>query len=282
MFTDAPVTPARVEVLVDLFRKMEIGKLTRVGVYELVQPKALPDVGSGREQAKATVRACIELGLLDADGVNLRSAISGDDPRSTRRIVLDAIDERVLSRIDIEPYFALFYSYVLGLGAAANAPRKKDEWVNGFSGKRAESNPFNPTKLDGLHRWMRYAGLGWYDPSGEFQANPCGRLERRLPRIFGGKSRVFGEEFMHELSVACPELDGGSIFVQANQRYDRARRECTLGLGHALVELHSNGVIRLHCAEDSRGWSIAEAEPERDGKTLRADRIDIVEYTGQG
>jgi hypothetical protein len=37
-------------------------------------------------------------------------------------------------------------------------------------------------------------------------------------------------------------------------------------------------VFRLHCAPDSRGWSIESAEPPYDAKTLRSSRLDEVEW----
>ena len=83
---------------------------------------------------------------------------------------------------------------------------------------------------------------------------------------------------MTRLAEYCPELDGGTIFLESNPTYDPDRRRCTLGLGHALVELHLDQVLRLHCPPDSDGWDIREAAARRDARYLRSERIDRVEW----
>ena len=84
---------------------------------------------------------------------------------------------------------------------------------------------------------------------------------------------------MVQLAQFCPELDGGEIFLQANKyrNYTPEDKQCTLGLSHALVDLHEDEIIRLVCPLDSRGWSIELAQPSRDD-TIKSDRITLIEY----
>ena len=82
---------------------------------------------------------------------------------------------------------------------------------------------------------------------------------------------------MKRLANFCPELDGGYIYKQADVEWSSEKKICTLGLSHALVELHLDGLICLHCFQDSRGWSLEEAEPPQDGHTLQSNRIDFIE-----
>src|SRR5262249_35566226 len=118
-------------------------------------------------------------------------------------------------------------------------------------------------------------GLGWYDTGGVFQPNPFERIRRCLGKIFAGEVKLTSEAFMQRLTEACPELDGGTIFKRVDQTYDPAAKVCTLGLSHALIDLHQDGWIRLDCPRDSRGWSIETAEPPSDG--LQSGRINTVE-----
>jgi hypothetical protein len=182
----------------------------------------------------------------------------------------------------VEPYFALFYSYLLSLNAEGGVKKTGDEWSRDFErdvlGGQRSDNPFNRDKWTGLNRWVGYAGLGWYDPGDNFQPNPYGRLLRRLPALFAGEKKLTGEAFMQNMSTACPELDGGSLFMQAHKSraYEPAAKVCTLGLSHALIDLHQDGWIRLNCPRDSRGWSIELAEPPSDD-LMRSGRIDSIE-----
>ena len=277
MFTDEPVTPVRVETLVDLLRNSR-RRFDRAKLLRVLQPEPLPDLreDSKRAQAKATLRAASELELVVTENGSLRTTIESGDARPTREIVLEALDRLVLSSLAVEPYFALFFSYLLAQGKAGDGA-KDDNLILGFqhdvfAGERT-NNPFNSPKLAGLKRWLHYAGLGWFDTERIFQANPYERLRRSLPSLFSDDVKLGGGEFMKRLAVACPELDGGAIYRRADPKWSPDGKKCSLGLSHALLELHLDGFIQLHCFQDSRGWSIAEAEP----LNLQSDRIDFVE-----
>lgn len=284
MFTDEPVTPARVETLVELLRRSRY-QFDRQKLGAALQPGELPDVGAdaGRVQAAVALRAAVELRLVDDEGPALRTAFAASDRRSTRELVLAAIDDHVLRHTEVEPYFAPFYAWTLGLGRKADAERSREEWAVAFEtdafGGRSANNPFNAVKHLGLHRWYAYAGLGWYDPQKVFQANPYDRLARALPVIFAGQGRLSGDEFMDRLAAACPELDGGAVFTRYAQGWSRDARTCTLGLSHALVDLHAADRIVLTCTRDSAGWSIAAAAPPMGG-SISSSRIDYVEMAG--
>ena len=289
MFTDGPVTPMRVETLVELLRQLSRRKFDRSKILRLLQPEALPEVKSGskRDQAVATLKAAHELGLItEEEGGSLKLTFEKNDPRTTNMIVLEALDERVLGgSTEPEPYFALFYSYLLSLGEKGGREKSGNDWeiefVRDVFGGQHQPNPFNPTKYIGLRRWFRYAGLGWHDGADVFQPNPFERLMRRLPLIFGGRGELRGEEFMAGLGQKCPELDGGEIFRRAARDWSPDHKTCTLGLSQALIELHLEKKIRLLCPQDSRGWSIAKAAPPRDD-TLKSDKIEVIELLAGG
>ncbi|HKI38231.1 MAG TPA: hypothetical protein VKA46_40630 [Gemmataceae bacterium] len=283
MFTDGPVTPIHLETLIDLLRDAGARKLDAQTVALLLQPEGLPKLNPDRGQTKQALAAAEDLGLAKRQEGFLALTIERKDKRSTREIVLEALDARVLASREAEPYFALYYSYLLGLGKKAGDPKKtREHWVSEFNtqvfGSRKQPDQFNETKLTGLHRWFRYAGLGWYDPADVFQCNPYERLRRALPKIFDGKRKLQGGAFMEGLARACAELDGGAIFRQAVPTYNDADRVCSLGLSHALVDLHLDAQIILHCSQDSGGWSMQEADPlPLDNQTFRSARIDFVE-----
>jgi hypothetical protein len=281
MFTDNPVTPVRLEILIGLLRECSRG-LSRKEVCRLLQPEPLnPDTSSG-SPAVATVKAALELDLAEEQGGQLSLKPACRKEPDIRAAILRAFDAHVLASADVEKYLALFYAYYLGLGKKAYAYRasNKEQWAEQFNsavfGDVAQDNRFNGTKLTGLHRWFSYVGLGWFDPVGEFQANPYERLQRALPIIFGRRKKLEMDDFMEQLAGTCPELDGGSLFVQANPGWSADQRRCSLGLGHALIELHLDMVIRLSCPADSSGWDIREAEPPG-GDSFGSSKIAAVE-----
>jgi hypothetical protein len=250
-------------------------------LYELLQPVGLPEVDpKKRDPAKDTVKAALELKLIEeTDDKLIKLTFNRKDQRTTTQILLDALDVEVLASSEVEPYFAKFFGYVLSLNKEGVVNKSNDEWAREFEREvygHRPTNPFNKEKLTGLYRWMGYVGLGWYDMSEVFIPNPYERLLRRLRTIFVGKSKqLTGDEFMFRLANACPELDGGDIFKQANKHYNAEARICTLGLSHALVDLHLDGYIQLFCPPDSRGWSIEQAEPPSD-ELLQSGRISTV------
>ena len=281
MFTHDPVTPVRLQILIDLLRDCPRG-LARKEAYRLLQPEPLnADLGSG-SPAVVTVRASIELELAEDNKGILSLTPACRKQKVSREAILQAFDARVLSNAEVEKYFALFYSYYLGLGKEIYERRafNNDQWAEHFNkavfADVPQENRFNGTKLTGLHRWFNYVGLGWYDPNGDFQANPYERLQRGLPLIFGRQKKLESNAFMAKLAEVCPELDGGTLFLQANPQWDGAGKQCTLGLSCALIELHLDGLIRLSCPADSAGWDIRDAEPPG-GDDFRSARIASVE-----
>jgi hypothetical protein len=277
MFTDGPTTPLRVETLLTLVRGLA-RRISRETLRAVFQPEGV--AGKGDSPFVQTLKAVAELKLVQEKDGDV-SAIP-DGGRLVRESVQEALDREVLAHTEVEPYFALFYAFVLGIPGSSMGNRKRDEWAAEFNrvvfAGGPVSNPFNPVKLTGLERWLRYAGLGWYDSKEVFQCLPVPRLLRRLDKIFGGKQRLTGEEFMAGLARECSELDGGELFLKANPGWDPSKNQCTTGVAQALVVLHEEGWLRLHCAPDSRGWSIESATPPNDGKTLRSARLDEVEF----
>lgn len=281
MFTDQPVTPVRLEILIDLLRSRR-GGLSRQEVYQLLQPAPLdPDPKLGA--AKETVKAGLDLKLIEEDQRQLKLTDICKKQADSRLAILVAFDAVVLSSLTVEKYFALYYAFYLGKGKTVydhtikTADLRADEFNQDvFLGDR-QSNPFNKDKLTGFNRWVNYVGLGWHDPDNNFQANPYERLLRAFPRIFSDKHKLESDEFMERLADICPELDGGEIFLKSNSDWKFESHDCSLGLSHALIELHEDEVIRLDCPADSQSWSLKEAEPHRDDD-FKGDRFITIEW----
>jgi len=279
MFTDSPATPARVEAVVDVVRWFD-GTVDTETLAGVVQPRCLPGVKTSSNQGRESIQAASELGLIKANRSVTEATFDVRVPTSSRALVLSSFDRIVLAGTQVERHFALFYAFLLGFGSALES-LGREELVARFEtvvyrGKRGE-NPFNSSKLSGQLRWMRYAGLGWHDSKDNFQPNPYKRVWRQLRTIFKGTPDLPAQGFMAALANQCPEVDGGTLFLQANPDYKIDQMACTAGLSHALIDLHHDGIIRLHGYPDSAGWSLKAAEPTSDTKTFQSDRFDRVE-----
>ncbi|WP_054135559.1 hypothetical protein [Blastomonas sp. AAP25] len=287
MFTDDQATPARVEMLLDLARSMQSRKFDSSTIQQLLQPTGLPGLTKGSNQYRIVLNAAKELDLVKEQDDAMIRPTRQRDSRSAHRAVLDAIDDKVLRSDEVEPWFALFYAFLLGRDEmAALGPAAGTHWENRFErelfGGTRQNNRFNESKYRGLRRWFRYSGLGWHDGEECFHPNPYQRLERQLPAIFNKVRDLSIDLFMDRLSELCPELDGGHIFLRANRDWDVSARTVSLGLSHALVDLHLDGAIELNCPLDSDGWSIAKAAPPYDGKNLKSDRVASVRMRSAG
>lgn len=260
MFTDDQATPIRLEFLIETLLHLEKG-IAREQLLRLLQPEALVDGKADFNAAKATLRAGLELQIVkESEGVVALTSktLKSDSPRAA---IQNALDEMVLGGTNVEKYFALYYSYYLGLGKEAADRGDADDFNRDVFDDEPQENRFNDTKLAGLNRWFYYTGLGWYDQGKVFHANPYDRLRRALPVIFKSRRSLNARDFMDALAKVCPELDGGELFRRANRKTPQDERTCTLGLSHALVELHLDGLIRLNCPADNDGWSVGAADP---------------------
>lgn len=284
MFTDSEATPARVEMLLDVVRSMSGRKLDAATLKQLLQPTGLPGLKANSDQTRAILLAAKDLELVEeqADG-SLRASRSRD-PRPARIAVVEAIDEKVLARDDVEPWFALFYAYLLGRDASAAAGEAGSRWEASFNADLypgvKPDNRFNISKYRGLRRWFRYSGLGWHDGDNRFHPNPYERVLRQLPLIFEKAPELSIDDFMERLAKRCPELDGGFLFLKAND-WSASNRSLSMGLSHALIDLHLDGALTLNCPIDSDGWSLSKASPPRDGVDLKSDRVSSVRFSAQ-
>lgn len=283
MFMDQPITPARVEVLIDVLRNCPEKTMNVTGLKRLLQPEGLPNRTEQSDQARQVISAAKQLGLVrESEGAVTLEWKSGDR-RETRTVLLDALDTNVLLRDEVEPWFAKFFAFMIARepGAAEAAPGQGDDWDVRFNTTVLQNatvaNRFNASKYNGFRRWMRYMGLGWHDGKDVFQPNPFERLARVLPRIFDSDLVLTSDEFMTRLASRCPELDGGSVFCETNRDFEMSRRECTAALASALVELHDDGIIALECPIDNDGWSLRRATPART-KAMPSDRFDRIQF----
>lgn len=285
MFIDNPTIPVQLEVVLDLLQVLRQKSAQPLTVATLLQPTGLPGLTEKSRQAEAHLSAAQELGLVtkDADG-HLRLAYTVRSERPTPRdAILDAFDRIVLGSAAVEPWFGRFYGYVIAQPRDFIPARQEERTAlasafnNALPDHIERSNVLNRDKILGYLRWYTYAGMGWFDPDKRFVPDPTQCLRRALPRIFTAQRLMEASAFMSGLAQACPELDGGTLFMESASRYyDPAERSCTRALAVALRNLHDEGLIRLECPKDSVGWGLERAGSVRVPGILDSDRFDRV------
>jgi hypothetical protein len=284
MFIDNPTVPVQLEVVVDVLHAIRQKNAKPDSVKGLLQPKGLPDLTASSKQTAHHLNAAKELKLAlpdDEGNLRLTYAIRDGSP-SARDAIVNAFDNVVLSSPKIEPWFGRFYGFLITQDSdwiPSEAPARTEictRFYDVLSGHIERANPLNETKLGQYLRWYTYVGLGWRDPARCFIPDPTGRLLRMLPKIFGNAKRLDAVPFMAAVAAMCPELDGGTLFMDGAERYDSSARECTRALAGALRNLNDAGVICLECPKDSVGWSLARAGSVRDQQHLQSDRFDRV------
>src|SRR5208282_1475652 len=72
MFTDGPVTPIRLECLIDLLREYRRREWNRPDIIAVLQPKGLPDLSVTSPQAAEAITAASELGLITQDSGSIK------------------------------------------------------------------------------------------------------------------------------------------------------------------------------------------------------------------
>ena len=286
VFIDNPTVPTQLEVLLDLLHSMRQKNTPADSIKTMLQPKGLPDLTESSKQAAHQLNAARELKLVteDEEG-NLRLTYPIRDGKpSAKESIIRAVDRRVLASADVEPWFGRLYGYVISLTNyefPSETPVRKDLCTD-FNGALADhierGNPLNDTKLPHYLRWYLYAGMGWRDPSNRFILDPTERVRRALPDIFDGERRLEASSFMSSLAQACPELDGGALFMDTIiDQHNMSDRICTRALAITLRNLHDEGVIQLSRPKDNLGWSLERGGINIDRQHLLSDRFDHVE-----
>lgn len=265
MFTDKPTIPAQLETLLDVIHAMRQRKATADTLRQLIQPKGLPGLTSSSAQLASHLSAAQELGLVTTDenkDIRLTYQVRGE--HQAMPAILSAFDRIALADANVEKWAGRFYAYLIAqeddVIRSAEGESLANRFMSDLPSTVDKGNPMNDIKYRALMRWYPYVGLGWMDPSGTFVPDPTERIRRALPVIWVDDRKVDADRFMERLGRACPELDGGRLFIEVtNSAYSGKARQCTQALATALRRLHDEGHIRLHCPADSLGWSLEKA-----------------------
>jgi len=283
MFLDSLATPTRLETLLNLVNGFDDEICTKDDIAFYLQPKGLPDVNPKRQQAYDNISAAKSLEILEEKN-NLLQFKNADENIIVKEIIINSFDKYIMTKSDgdrnsIEPWFALFYSYILGRNEKIES-KKSADWEVRFNNDLfngiKQTNPFNSTKLTAYLRWYTYLGLGWNDNNGVFQLNPFDRINRALLKIFKKDKNLHFDDFVQALGNVCPELDGGDIFMDANPGWNRDDRNLSLGVSRALYELHLDKIITLIGIQDQRNfWNFENINPSLD-ENIKVPQISSI------
>jgi hypothetical protein len=260
MFMDKPVPSNRLETLAKILIAKNMPSLCDYTLNNLLAPTSLPEFEGSH--SKNIISAGKEIGLINYVENSKKIKKLSSNGKNAKEFLLEYLDDKVLSDVTVEPYFARFYSYVLSreipLTNDAEAMTKLTELaredIAGFRG----NNRFNEVKLRSYLPWYFYLGLTQVNKKSSpitSETYPYERIKRKLKDIFTTSKKLPVDVFMEHLGNSCPELDNGEIFCSVNSNQGSGERTITLGVSNVLIELHMNGHIVLDCPLDSDGWN---------------------------
>jgi len=284
MFMDGTATSNRLETLVKVLMSDKMPDMDEDTLKIILAPRSLPEFSN--TQPTDLLSAGKELGLLTYSKDAKKIQKIDPNGKSAKQKLLEILDGNVLSKTDVEPYFAKYYSFILFNDIELSNSNKilidlvteANQKIVGFS----ENNPFNDTKLSSYLPWYSYVGLTETirkdrNSIVSSAAHPYERIERKLDDIFQSQKLLQIEDFMQNLGSHCPELDCGEIFNSVNSAGNQNHNQITRGVSNALIELHVNGRIVLDCPLDSDGWSfhssIVDASLPQEPNPLKSTKI---------
>jgi hypothetical protein len=261
IINNGQVTPHRLHALVKLVARLN--KSHRQEIIDLLQPASL---SNNQKAAKAVYRTALRCELIEEseedETVALHSSISSPTEFQTKFGFREIMQQRILgiSDPDKDNYLLnLFAAWYTVQGSEVLRTRKKDIHIqfNGDlfpadDGSSIESGrAFNPTKFNAWKTWAVFLGWGWeykdtIMPASYVRIRPIIRKIKRQSMPFSS--------FMHELSQACPELDGGSLY---NYCWDASRPALSRGQNVSLML--STGLRVLNQLQDIRLYRQADA-----------------------
>ena len=219
MFMDSTATSNRLETLAKVLMAKDLPQMDEKSLKALLAPTSLTNYAplSPNELLKAGKLIGLVTYCKDTKLINKISS----DGKNAKQKLLEILDDKILSRTDIEPYFAKLYAYILFTDQELSNNEKLIEALILEVNKKFlgfdQNNQLNYTKLSSYLPWYSYFGLTQtMKQEGRnvlSEAYPYERIARKLNNIFNSKQELLIDEFMQNLGSNCPELDCGEILM---------------------------------------------------------------------
>ena len=255
-----------------------LGVLKRADLVALMQPSALVESASAREQSERLTAAAVRCKLLSettVDSRELRLAVDVDRIQSVEAfrnllqeyllgVCVESADHFILNQV--AAWYAVQNEKVLGLTKSEFERQFNGQLYSGASERKFSEQPGVTTWIV----WAEFLGWGWPTPFGtvsnvRLAPDATLRIRPLLEGTIRNADKVipFGT-FMAELSNIWPELDGGILFEQCWQasRGNEVRgNRPSLMLSTALRTLHNLGELELIDRPDaSETWALFPAQ----------------------
>jgi hypothetical protein len=141
---------------------------------------------------------------------------------------------------------------------------------------------FNSTKLPAWRKWAMFLGLGWVarlNARNVLVPDATKRIQAVLFDIFQNDVQLTFGQFMEQISVLCPELDGGILFNycwQTSRSSELRSNRLSLMLSTGLRTLASLRVIRLLNQADALDvWQLYPAQGNPYQQVTHIQRLGV-------
>lgn len=271
LLNSAQVTPPRLHAMIRLILRLQ--SPTRKDVIDLLQPSVLiADQSAAKNIYIAAVNCDIiteapdKTLLLNGDAAQLES-MQGFQLYMQQRIL--GVTESYVPNYLFNLYSAW---YIVQNERVLHFVDK--DFETGFNEELFQDDElrtFNMTKFNGWRTWAAFLGLGWPIKPGLSGRReilvPCAsnRLKGVLTQLLPTDGQAIKFSFFAErLATLCPELDGGSLFIQcweASRGREVRGNQLSLALSTGLRQLSERGEIELIRQADATDvWQLFPAQ----------------------
>lgn len=216
----------------------------------MLAPSGLSSDGAHQSDVRDSLRAAIDLGIVERDGNEVRLVDSAVDPvRSGQRTTIAFLRSAVLATSvntegwgsqagarDLTNALAWYLTF-----SADDAPSAMEDGTH--SAKEMQTVDFGPRQspvrghpdedddgggwpIGNDNRWRAFRfwacslGFAWMEPNGNMVPDPTPAVRDSLPKILTKSSELEARDFVKRLGEAVPVLDTGIYrrFVESNWR----------------------------------------------------------------
>lgn len=272
------------------------------GLVAVLSPRGLSPDGAHQRDVRDSLRAAIDLGLVERIGDEVRlaeaavRAVSGGQG-STVALLRQAVLEPSVNvgewgsqagARDLTNALAWYLTYAPNAAPVAmeGGPRSaKDLQTADFGarqpavrGRSEEEDDGGGWPIGNDNRWRAFRfwacslGFAWVDPKGNLVPDPTPAVRDALPAIAGKARELSARELVERLADAVPVLDTGRYreFVERNWRRPLSeQRRLSAPLTDALERLRADG--KLVCDDRADAPRITRA----DGSTFSHVRFQV-------
>lgn len=255
-----PATPNRLYAMLKLIEALQGQTITPDLLYSLLQPN---EVQENNSSARDVYNVLVGIGLVKKENMTTESlrildenlVISYEDFRVTMQsIVLGAKqpEENNFLLSQLTAWYASYNHQVLSMSRADVERKFHEDLYPSIISSPTQTRKIQDAMLLSWGLWAHFLGFGREYSFGtearQLRPNAYVRIRPLLKRFIIYEKEFTVQEFIDQLALYCPELDGGAVYNKVYESIHNdssAHAPLSLMLSTALRSLEIDGLIEL-------------------------------------